>query len=191
LKNIGILALQGDFAKHAEVIRRIGHNPVQVRTPAVLGQVDGLIIPGGESTTLQKLFALHNFDRAIVDFSREKPIMGTCAGLILLSKKADRLESPPLDLIDIDVMRNAYGRQKESFFDEISISLNGKAAHFEGVFIRAPKIVRLGKTVIPLARYRDDVVMASAGKILVCTFHPELTDDTRIHEYFIRKFIGS
>jgi len=190
LNSIGVLALQGDFSKHADVINRLGHAAVQVREPQALETVDGLIIPGGESTTLQKLFVLNKFDQAIKDFARQRPVMGTCAGLIMLSKHADRLEYPPLGLIDIDVMRNAYGRQKDSFYDEINMSLNGKVDRFEGVFIRAPKIIRMGKGVQPLARHGDDVVMASCSRILVCTFHPELTNDPRIHKFFIDKFIS-
>ncbi len=190
MKNIGILALQGDFAKHAEVIRHLGHTPIQIRVPEILNKIDGLIMPGGESTTLQKLFTLHNFDRALLDFASQKPIMGTCAGLILLAKNADRLERPPLGLIDIDVLRNAYGRQKESFFDHITIVLNGKTDKFQGVFIRAPKITRLGESVKILARHGQDVVMAASSRILVCTFHPELTDDTRIHRYFIHTYLS-
>ena len=182
-----MLALQGDFAKHAEVIRRLGYLPKEIRVPEGLSECDALIIPGGESTTLQKLFSLHNFDQAIKDFAAKRPVMGTCAGLIILSRRADHLEQPPLGLIDIDVMRNAYGRQRESFYDNIELSLNGSSERFEGVFIRAPRIVRMGAKVISLGRHRDEVVIASADGILVCTFHPELTGDSRIHRYFIEK----
>ena len=190
MKNIGILALQGDFAKHADVIQQLSHTPVQIRIPEMLEKIDALIIPGGESTTLQKLFTLHNFDRALRDFAQKKPIMGTCAGLILLAKNADRLERPPLGLIDIDALRNAYGRQKESFFDHITITLNGTADKYQGVFIRAPKITRLGVSVKILARHGQDAVMAASNRILVCTFHPELTDDTRIHHYFVQTYLS-
>jgi 5'-phosphate synthase pdxT subunit len=190
LINIGVLALQGDFARHAEVIRKLGHHPVQVRVPDTLDTVRALIIPGGESTTLQKLFLLSNFDEAIRKFSGTKPVMGTCAGSILLSKNADRLERPPLGLIDIDVHRNAYGRQKESFLDDIEISLNGTVDRFQGVFIRAPRITRTGSHVEILGRYGDEIVMAAEGRILVCTFHPELTNNVRIHQYFVDTFIA-
>ncbi len=191
LKNIGVLALQGDFAKHAQVINRLGHKAVQIRVPERLQDVDGLIIPGGESTTLQKLFALNKFDQAVIEFAQSKPIMGTCAGLIILASDVDRLEQAPLGLIDIGVERNAYGRQKESFYDDINIFLNGKSDHFQGVFIRAPKITRMGRDVKILGRHGQDVVMAAAGKILVCTFHPELTEDVRIHRYFIKSFLDT
>lgn len=188
--NIGVLALQGDFARHADVIRNLGHNAVQVRIPETLDDISALIIPGGESTTLQKLFLLNNFDEAIRKFAGTKPVMGTCAGSILLSKNADRLERPPLGLIDIDIHRNAYGRQKESFLDDIDISLNGSTDRYQGVFIRAPRITRTGSGVEILGRHGDEVVMAAEGKILVCTFHPELTKDGRIHRYFIKRFIA-
>jgi len=182
---IGILALQGDFYRHSLAVRRLGHEAVLVKDEAALKQCDKLIIPGGESTTFLHLLEKLDLRRPLLEFGRKKAVMGTCAGLITLSKDAGHLPFPPLSLVDITVERNAYGRQVDSFVDTIILNLNGKESTFEGVFIRAPKIAAMGSDVQPLAWHKNDVVMAAGKNVLVATFHPELTNDLRIHEYFI------
>ncbi len=191
MKNIGILALQGGFAKHIEIVTKIGHNALEVRTNEQLWQSDALIIPGGESSTFLKIINRFNLFQNLLTYAETRPIFGTCAGLIVLAKDADHLDTNTLGLIDISVSRNAYGRQKESFMDDVSLDINGKKKSFPGVFIRAPKIESIGMDVNVIGRHKDDIVMASNSKILVCTFHPELTSDTTIHEYFIEKYLSN
>ncbi len=189
MKNIGILAIQGDFNKHAQVIHKIGHSPCEVRTLEELSKTDALIIPGGESTTFLRLFNEFNLSEGVKHYAINHPIMGTCAGLIILSRETNDLPYKPLGLLDASVMRNAYGRQRESFVDTISLSLNGNKQSFPGVFIRAPKIIDIGLDVKTLAYHKKDAVMVESKNILAATFHPELTDNTEIHQYFIRNFI--
>ena len=182
---IGVLALQGDFARHASALARCGVAVVEVRKPEALGGVDGLIIPGGESTTLLRLMEAWGFVPALEKFhGAGQPVFGTCAGLIVLARD---VENPPqfsLGLIDVGVERNAYGRQRESF-EAIGVArLAGRPASIEMVFIRAPRIRRVGPGVEILARHGDDPVLARQGSVLVGTFHPELTADTTIHRYF-------
>jgi pyridoxal 5'-phosphate synthase pdxT subunit len=190
IKTIGILALQGDYAKHAEVVRKLKYNLIFVRDASGLNKCDALIIPGGESTTFLNLIEKLALRKPLLDFGQKKAIMGTCAGLIILASKTDSLEFEPLKLIDIEIHRNAYGRQINSFIDEIDLKINGAPAKFEGVFIRAPKIISINDRVQPLAYYGDDIVMAANKNVLVATFHPELTDDFSIHKYFIEKFVS-
>jgi len=189
LKNIGILAIQGDFAKHAEMIENIGHNALEIRTREQLWQTEALIIPGGESSTLLKIINRFGLFKEIQEFARTRPIMGTCAGLIILAKNADHLDTKPLNLIDIAVSRNAYGRQRDSFVDDISLNLNGQPKDFTGVFIRAPKIISQGPDVETIGTHGDQVVMAANKNILVCTFHPEMTNDASVHKYFIHNYL--
>jgi 5'-phosphate synthase pdxT subunit len=186
VKPIGVLAIQGDFEKHTRMVMRLDRPVLEVRTVEQLFQTDALIIPGGESTTLVKFFKEFALDKAIRQYAIDHPVLGTCAGLIVLARKVDNLPDYALGLIDIEVKRNAYGRQRESFVDQIQINLNGSQSVFTGIFIRAPKIGQYGKQVQILGRHGDEVVMAAAGNILVCSFHPELTEDTRIHDYFIK-----
>ena len=182
---IGVLALQGDFDRHAKALARCGVEVVEVRKPAELADVDGLIIPGGESTTLLKLMEAWGFVPALEKFHAEgRPIFGTCAGLILLARDVDNPRQFSLDFIDLGVERNAYGRQRESFEARGTASLDGHPTPVEMVFIRAPRIRRVGAGVETLATYRDEAVLARQGSVLVATFHPELTDDRTIHEYF-------
>ena len=181
---IGVLALQGDFSLHVQALARCGVEAVEVRKPEQLADVDGLIIPGGESTTLLKLMDGWNFMPAIEKFHGDgKPIFGTCAGMILLARGVENPRQLSLGLIDIDVERNAYGRQRESFEARGEADLAGPV-RLEMVFIRAPRIRRLGPEVKVLARYGGETVMASEGTVLVASFHPELTSDQRVHEYF-------
>ena len=182
---IGVLALQGDFSLHARAIARCGAEAVEVRKPEQLAELDGLIIPGGESTTLLKLMDAWRFVPALEAFHRGgKPIFGTCAGLILLARGVEGPRQFSLGLIDVDVERNAYGRQRESFETHGAATLRGRDAPLEMVFIRAPRIRRIGPRVETLARHAGEPVMAREGTILVATFHPELTDDPTVHAYF-------
>jgi 5'-phosphate synthase pdxT subunit len=190
LKKVGILAIQGDFEKHKQIIEKIGHTSIDVRTSYELTDTDALIIPGGESTTILKLIYQSDLKNTLVNYARTHPIMGTCAGLILLANDVDELPEYSLKLIDIGVKRNAYGRQRESFVDTVSINLNGTShSDFPGVFIRAPKITKLGENIRVLGWHKGEAVMVSNSNILVCTFHPELTEDARIHTYFLENFL--
>ena len=185
---IGVLALQGDFALHVRALRRCpGVEVVEIRKPEELEDLDGLVIPGGESTTLLKLMDEWQFVPALEKFhAAGKPMFGTCAGLILLARDVESPRQVSLGFIDIAVERNAYGRQRESFSTTAEASLEGPPRPLEMVFIRAPKITRTGASVTTLARHRDDPVMAREGSILVASFHPELTEDPSVHEYFCR-----
>jgi pyridoxal 5'-phosphate synthase pdxT subunit len=171
---IGVLALQGNFRDHAAVLRRLGANPVEVRKPEQLDGLDGLVIPGGESTTFMRLMRLYGLEEAIRGF--EQPVLGTCAGLIVLDRDH-------LDLVDVEVARNAYGRQVSSF--EADLDLSGEEEPLRGVFIRAPRVQRAGEEVEVLGELDEEPVLLRQGRFLVATFHPELTDDTRVHELFL------
>ena len=182
---IGVLALQGDFALHARALEKCGVEAVEVRKPEQLDQVDGLIMPGGESTTLLKLMDAWGFVAALEKFhSAGKPIFGTCAGLILLAREVESPKQFSLGLIDVAVERNAYGRQRESFEAAGTANLDTKPVPLEMVFIRAPRIRRMGPDVQVLAEHGGEPVMAQQDRVLVATFHPELTDTTTVHQYF-------
>jgi pyridoxal 5'-phosphate synthase pdxT subunit len=184
-RTIGILALQGDFAKHSEMFQKLSVATLPVKKPEDLKKCDGLVIPGGESTTLTKLMQAGGFYEPVRDFAKHYPVMGTCAGAILAAHAVDDIRISPLRLIDIDVQRNAYGRQIDSFIAELSTtSFNGNVP-FKGMFIRAPKIQRVGQGVRTLIELQGQPVMVQENHILVLTFHPELTDDARIHKYFL------
>lgn len=182
---IGILALQGDFELHTQSLRKINFEPLLVKTESQLRQVKRLIIPGGESTTMNKLVDLYNLRDPLVEFARTHPVWGTCAGLIMLSMDANDPRVTPFKLIDIDSTRNAYGRQVYSFSRVGEINLNGSPEKFEMVFIRAPRILRLGESVQVLGRLDREPVMARQANVLVSAFHPELTDSSLIHKYFM------
>jgi len=171
---IGVLALQGAFREHAVALRRAGAEVVEVRLPDDLEGLDGLVVPGGESTAIVKLARIYGLDEAIRRFSA--PILGTCAGMILL----DRAH---LGLADLEVERNAYGRQVASF--EADLELAGDPTPFRGIFIRAPRVRALGESVEVLAEHDGEPVLLRDGRVLVAAFHPELTDDPRIHERFL------
>jgi 5'-phosphate synthase pdxT subunit len=171
---IGVLAWQGAFREHAAVLGRLGAEVHEVRLPEQLDGLDGLVIPGGESTTMAKLAAQYGLEDAIRGF--ERPILGTCAGMILV----DRTH---LGLADIEVERNAYGRQVSSF--EADLALAGEEEPFRGVFIRAPRVREAGPEVEVLAEHDDEPVLLRDGQVLVAAFHPELTDDPRVHERFL------
>ena len=171
---IGILAVQGNFREHAAVLRRLGADPVEVRRPEQLEELDGLVIPGGESTAIMRLVRLYGLEDAIRAFSR--PVLGTCAGMILLDREH-------LGLLDVVVARNAYGRQVASF--EADLELAGDDRPLRGVFIRAPRVVEAGPEVEVLAELDGEPVLLRQGRLLVASFHPELTDDPRVHERFL------
>lgn len=188
---IGVLAIQGDFAEHLTVFRRIGVEAREVRLPGDLEGLDGLIIPGGESTTIGKLATDYKMMEPLRDFGLHKPIWGTCAGAILLSKDAQR-EQPLLGLMDITIERNAFGRQVDSFEMDLEVPalarLGGENPPFSAVFIRAPLIETLDAPDVDLLCRLEDgrVVAAQQGRLLVTSFHPELTEDDRFHRYFIQ-----
>ena len=180
---VGVLALQGDFREHLAVLQRLGVPAREVRTPPDLEAVEALILPGGESTTIARLMAKSGLDRAIQERGEEgMPLYGTCAGLILLAKELVEDRPQPLGLLDVTVDRNAYGRQVDSF--EADIDIKGMGT-FHAVFIRAPKVVRCGPAVEVFAEYDGAPVLVRQGNVLASSFHPELTDDTRIHEFFL------
>ena len=187
---IGILALQGDFAEHSAILEYLGVETIQVRLPAHLESLDGLIIPGGESTTIGKLAEDYQLIEPIREFSSKIAIWGTCAGAILLSKDARR-NQPLLELMDITVERNAFGRQVESFEIDIEVpvlqELDPQTGQtFHAVFIRAPLIESVGGTARTLATLPDGrIVAAQQGNLLATSFHPELTPDDRFHRYFL------
>lgn len=187
---IGILALQGDFAEHCAVLERLGVETYQVRLAEHLEGLDGLIIPGGESTTIGKLAVAYNLIEPIRNFAALHAIWGTCAGAILLSKDANR-QQPLLDLMDITVARNAFGRQVESFEIDLEVPVLNELEPqnpnpFHAVFIRAPLFESVQGSAIPLAILPDGrIVAAQQGNLLATAFHPELTDDNRFHRYFL------
>jgi 5'-phosphate synthase pdxT subunit len=182
---IGVLALQGDFGLHVAALRRCGVEVVEVRKPEELDGVDGLVIPGGETTTLLKLMEAWQFVPALQAFhAAGKPMFGTCAGLILLARGVENPRQFSLGLIDVDVERNAYGRQRESFEARGTATLDGHPTPIDMMFIRAPRIRRVGPGVEVLAQHGDEPVMARQDSILVATFHPEATRDDAVHRYF-------
>jgi pyridoxal 5'-phosphate synthase pdxT subunit len=182
---VGVLALQGDFALHEQALGRCGVAAVPIRRAAELDTVSGLVIPGGESTTLLRLLQAGQFVPAIERFHRAgKPIFGTCAGLILLAREVEQPRQFSLGLIDVTVERNAYGRQRESFSAPGTAVLDGQPTDVEMVFIRAPRVRRVGSGVASLARLGDEAVLVREGSVLGATFHPELTEDPTIHRYF-------
>ncbi|MCD6358343.1 MAG: pyridoxal 5'-phosphate synthase glutaminase subunit PdxT [Dehalococcoidia bacterium] len=191
-KKIGVLALQGDFTEHKAMLRKLGAEAPSVRLPRDLNGLDGLVIPGGESTTIGKLMQDYKLIPPISQLAHNDfPIMGTCAGMIVLSRKANSLDFKPIGAIDIDVERNAFGRQTDSFETDLSIPVLG-AAPFHTIFIRAPLIIRAGDGVNILAKLPDGKgATAQQGKILVSAFHPELTDDIRLHRYFLNIVTGA
>lgn len=182
---VGVLALQGAFEAHQHVLRDLGVETVQVRTPAELELVDALVMPGGESTTMSHLLVTSGLFECIdARLKQGMPVFGTCAGMILLAKGVldGRSDQKSFGAIDIDVKRNAYGRQIDSF--ETDIEVDGLVEDFHAVFIRAPQIARCGEGVTVLARHGQDIVLARQGSVMVASFHPELTSDTRIHSLF-------
>ncbi len=171
---VGVLAVQGNVREHAAMLRRLGADVVEVRKPEDLARLDGLVVPGGESTTFMRLMRLYGLDEAIRAF--DQPILGTCAGMIVLDRDH-------LGLVDLAVDRNAYGRQVASF--EADLRLAGEDEPLRGVFIRAPRVREAGEDVEVLAERDGEPVLVRDGRIIVASFHPELTEDTRVHELFL------
>jgi pyridoxal 5'-phosphate synthase pdxT subunit len=180
---IGVLALQGDYDAHRQTLHRLGVETVLVRKPEELEHIDGLVIPGGESSTFLKFLEREGFLSKLRDFVSQKPSFGTCAGAILLAKDVVNPKQASLGVLDIAIERNAYGRQIDSSIMTGSTKLDGPP--LEMVFIRAPRIERVGKEVQVLAERDGHPVLVREGKILAATFHPELSNDSRVHELFL------
>lgn len=190
---VGVLALQGAFARHAALLQGLGTMPVRVTGPADLARLDALVLPGGESTTMLRLIASNGLRAPLEDFFAARPVLGTCAGVILLGSGGGHLPAPPFGVLDVDVARNAYGRQIDSFTEPLAVPvLRGP---FEGVFIRAPRITRVGESVQVIARRTaaeaaGEPVGVRGGKIVGLCFHPELTADPRMHRWFLEEVAG-
>jgi 5'-phosphate synthase pdxT subunit len=189
MKTVGVLALQGDFEAHWKALDRAGAKAVEVRTAAQMQACDGLIVPGGESTTMLKLLEIENLLEPLREFGQKKPVYGSCAGAILIAREVSNPPQTSLGLMDIGVERNAYGRQVDSHIAALKmegLGLEG-ARDLEAVFIRAPIIRRLGEGVRVLASHQGDPVWVEQGLHMATTFHPELTQDVRVHRRFVEK----
>jgi len=186
LVTVGVLALQGDFAEHISVMQQLGVNTLEVRHAKEFDQIDALIIPGGESTTMARLLDLDEMRESLVRYAKEgMPVWGTCAGMIMLSTWVSDGRPEPLGLMDIKVSRNAFGRQVDSFEAALDIPVIGEEK-FHAVFIRAPMVDHVEKTVTVLGRLDDSTIVAvKQNSLLATSFHPELTKDYRLHEYFL------
>jgi 5'-phosphate synthase pdxT subunit len=180
---VGVLALQGDFAAHRRRLEELGAEVVEVRKPEQLDEIDGLVIPGGESSTFLKLLGEYGFEK-LNDFVHSKPVFGTCAGSILLAKEVENPAQEGLDAIDITVRRNAYGRQIDSAIISLATKLGPEP--LEQVYIRAPRIERVGSGVEVLAERDGYAVLVRQGNVMASTFHPELSDDPRVHAEFLK-----
>lgn len=185
---VGLLSLQGDFERHREALRSLGAEAVRVSLPEHLAALDALVVPGGESSTMLRLLAATGLRAGVERFVRTKPVLGTCAGLILLAKEADRLPAPTLGALDVAVRRNAWGRQVHSFHGPVEVAPLGGT--FDGVFIRAPRITRVGRGVEIVATFEGEPVGVRQGRVAALTFHPELTRDPRLHAWFLREVAG-
>ena len=185
-RTIGVLALQGDFREHREMLQGMGHCVIEVRKPAQLDDLDGLILPGGESTTIARLILSNGFQQPLRDFAASgRALWGTCAGAILLAKAVDNLDRPGIEVMDISVRRNAFGRQTESFEADLDI-LGLQGGPFRAVFIRAPLIQEVRLPARAIAALADGTIVAAReANLLATSFHPELTGDTRLHELFL------
>jgi 5'-phosphate synthase pdxT subunit len=191
MKKVGVLSLQGDFAAHGAALERAGATAVYVRERAQLREIDGLIIPGGESTTMLKLLRRENLFHELAEFGGRKPVFGTCAGAILMAREVTNPAQESLGLMNITVERNAYGRQADSRVVELSpqpdFERRTEPGKLEAVFIRAPVIRRVENGVGVLAEYEGDPVLIEQGRHMASTFHPELTRDLRVHSLFLEK----
>jgi len=185
---VGVLSLQGDFERHGVALRELGAEAVRLSLPEHLDGLDALVIPGGESSTMLRLLDATGLRAPVGRCVRTQPVLGTCAGLILLARNGDRLPAPTLGAIDIDAARNAYGRQVHSFTDEVEVAPLGGVV--PGVFIRAPRITRVGRGVEVIARWRGEPVGVRQGRAVALAFHPELTSDRRLHAWFLREVAG-
>ncbi len=189
LPRIGVLAIQGDYAAHAEALAESGAEPTEVRKPDELVGLDGLILPGGESTTMLRFLQKRHFFEALKEFCGSKPVFGTCAGTILLAREVRNPAQRSLGVLDAVVERNAYGRQIDSAILTAETTLPG--GPLEMVFIRAPRIVETGADVEVLARREGYAALVRQGKLLAATFHPELSSDRRVHRLFVEMVAGS
>src|SRR5882724_10887664 len=180
---IGVLALQGAYEAHAQMLRSLGANVLLIRRPEQLSEVDGLIIPGGESTTFLKHLERNGFFEALETFVQTRPTFGTCAGTILMAREVSHPQQKSLSVLDIVVERNFYGRQNDSKILTSPTTLPG--GPLETVYIRAPRIARVGSGIEVLAKRDNDPVLIRKGHLLAATFHPELSNDTRVHQYFL------
>jgi 5'-phosphate synthase pdxT subunit len=192
-RKVGVLALQGDFEAHRKALERVGAEPVEVRSADQLKDLDGLIIPGGESSTMLKLLNQEHLLDPLRDFGERHPIFGTCAGAILLASHVSNPVQESLSLVDIDIERNGYGRQVDSRITQLKtdgLNRDGTARDLEAVFIRAPIIRRVGNEAKVLAQYDGTPVLVEQGRHLVATFHPELTNDPSLHRMFLEKIEG-
>jgi 5'-phosphate synthase pdxT subunit len=181
---IGVLAIQGDYAAHAEALSETGAEPVEIRKPEELANLDGLVLPGGESTTMLKFLEKHQFFDALKDYCVAHPVFATCAGTILLAREVRHPAQRSLGILDAVVERNAYGRQIDSTILHAETSLPG--GPLEMVFIRAPRIAEVGPGVEVLAKRDDSATLVRQGNILAATFHPELSSDRRVHQAFVQ-----
>jgi len=191
MKKVGVLALQGDFEAHGPALARAGAEPVLARTASDLKDLDGLVIPGGESTTMMKLLNAEGMVEPLIEFGRTRPIFGTCAGAILLASQVTHPTQQSLALMDLTVERNAYGRQIDSRVAQLTpepdFAQRTHDGDLEAVFIRAPIIRHIGPDARVLAAYQGDPVLVEQGRHLVSTFHPDLSSDSRVHELFVSK----
>jgi 5'-phosphate synthase pdxT subunit len=189
---VGVLALQGDYEAHRKQLESLEVKAVEVRLTKDLENIDALIIPGGESTTMDKLIDRFDLRQPLVNFCKNKPVFGTCAGMIMLAKKIeDNLSGvEPFGLIDIDVLRNGYGRQVFSFEQEIEVNLNNGSSSLAATFIRAPRITRTGSSVKVLAEFENNPVLVAQNNILASCFHTELGEDTTLLSYFLKIFVS-
>lgn len=185
---VGVLGLQGDFEAHRRMVENAGATATIVKKPEQLAELKGLVIPGGESTTLIRLIEIYNFWAPLRQFAQAgHAVLGTCAGMILLAREVKKPAQKSLGVIDLAVERNSYGRQRESFGATGTFTGADKPMELPMVFIRAPRIRRLGAGVAPLAFWQDECVMAQQGNVLVAAFHPELTADLTVHRYFLEQ----
>jgi len=186
-KTIGVLALQGAYQKHVENLSRLGVASVLIRKSVELDQCAGLIIPGGESTTMSLLINQSGMHEPLRNFAQNKPVMGVCAGMIMMAESVDDERVTPLNILPFRALRNHYGRQVHSFTADIKLDFDNSRKPLHAHFIRAPGVTDLGEGIEVLARYDDEVIMIGKGRHLALSFHPELTHDTRIHQYWLKK----
>ena len=196
MPTVGVLALQGAVEKHLRRLESLGAAARPVLTAADLNGLDAIVLPGGESSTMTHLLSAGGLRAPLAEFLAARPVLATCAGLILLARSANHLPAPPFGLLDVDVARNAWGRQVFSFQEELDWPLPAPdgspgAPTLKAIFIRAPRITRVGEGVDVLARFRGEPVALREGKLLALAFHPELTDDPRVHAWFLREFVGA
>jgi len=190
---IGVLALQGDFKRHTYQLDLLGSKALEVRTVSHLNDIDALIIPGGESTTMNILIDSFNLRQSLIEYGQIKPVWGTCAGLIMLSRSIEdnQADIKPLGLMDVDVVRIGYGRQVYSFEKSLEINLDDENILLNATFIRAPRITRIGENVRSFVEYNSYPVLVSEGHIMASSFHTELDNDTTLLEFFLRHFLLS